>query len=54
MYENYVDFFIEGSFYPALKCIYQILNIRVNIKNTNKYITTCFALCKNKKENMHK
>ena len=44
------ELFIDRTFYSAPKCVYQILIIRVNIKDTRQYATTCFALCNNKKE----
>lgn len=50
MYENYEDIFLDETFYSAPKCIYQILIIRVSIKNTNKNIATFFSSRKNKKE----
>ena len=42
--------FFLMTFYSAPKCIYQILIIRVSIKNTNKNIATFFSSRKNKKE----
>ena len=46
--ENLKDLFIDGTFYSAPKAIYQIIIMRVNIKDTNRFETTCFALYKNK------
>ena len=54
MFDNTNDIFIDGTFYSAPKCIYQILIIRVNISNSNKYFTTCFILCLNKIEEIYK
>ena len=53
MFENSDDIFLDGTFYSAPKCVYQILIIRVNIKGTRTYATTCFALCSNKKEELY-
>ena len=53
MSANSEDIFIDGTFYSAPKCVYQILIIRVNIKDTRQYSTTCFVLCNNKKEELY-
>ena len=53
MFENSDDIFLDGTFYSAPKSVYQILIIRVNIKGTHTYATTCFALCSNKKEELY-
>ena len=53
MYDNSEDIFIDWTFYSALKCVYQILIVRVNIKGTQQYTTTCLALCTNKKEELY-
>ena len=42
IFENSDDIFLDGTFYSAPKCVYQILIIRVNIKGTRTYATTCF------------
>ena len=54
MYDNSKDVFIDGTFYSAPKAIYQIIIIRVNIEDTNRFATTGFALCKNKTELLYK
>jgi len=61
MYDNSKDIFIDGTFYSAPKAIYpiiiiiiMIIIIRVNIEDTNRLSTTCFALCKNKAELLYK
>ena len=53
MFENSNDIFIDGTFFSAPKSMHQIIIIRVILKNTNNYYTTCFALCKNKKETLY-
>ena len=54
MLKNYEDIFLDGTFFSDPKCIYQILIIRVNLKHSNKYATTGFALCKNKTEKLYR
>ena len=54
MLENYEDIFLDGTFFSAPKCLYQILIIRVNFKHSYKYATTGFALCKNKTEKLYR
>jgi len=54
MFDNPNDIFIDGTFYSAPKCIYQILTIRVNTSNSNKYFITCFILSLNKTEEIYK
>lgn len=54
MLENYEDIFLDGTFFSAPKCVYQILVIRVNVKHSNKYATTGFTLCKNKTEKLYR
>ena len=53
MFENSNDIFIDSTSFSAPKNMYQIIIIRVNLKNTNNYYTTCFALFKNKKETLY-
>ena len=53
MYENSEDIFIDGTFYSAPKYLYHILIVRVNIKDTQQYATTCLALCASKKEELY-
>ena len=54
MFENNKDLVIDGIFFSAPKCIYQILIIRVKDNHSTKYTTICFALCKNKIEQLYK
>lgn len=53
MFENSKDIFIVGPFFRPQKSMYKIIIIKANLKNTNNYYTTCFALHKNKKETLY-
>ena len=54
MFENNKDLVIDGTFFSAHKCIYQILIIKVKDNHSTKYTTICFTLCKNKTEQIYK
>lgn len=51
IYENSEDIFIYRTFYSVPKCLYQILIVRVNIKDNQQYATTISLYVIVKKKN---